>query len=61
MKPKMAAFISVIITAILIFNSAYVSPKHIPAGSTENAVSKKYLYVAVPGIRDYLGYGGHGG
>src|SRR6185503_21330368 len=21
---------------------------------------KKYLYVAVPGIRDYLGYGGHG-
>src|SRR5438128_10487260 len=22
--------------------------------------SGKYLYVAVPGIRDYLGYGGHG-
>ncbi|NND32389.1 MAG: hypothetical protein HKN76_07335 [Saprospiraceae bacterium] len=22
--------------------------------------SRKYLYVAVPGIRDYLGYGGHG-
>src|SRR5829696_1001732 len=21
---------------------------------------KRYLYVAVPGIRDYLGYGGHG-
>jgi len=21
---------------------------------------KHYLYVAVPGIRDYLGYGGHG-
>jgi len=23
-------------------------------------VAKRYLYVAVPGIRDYLGYGGHG-
>jgi hypothetical protein len=23
-------------------------------------VVKHYLYVAVPGIRDYLGYGGHG-
>src|SRR5664279_5483914 len=21
---------------------------------------KRYLYVAVPGIRDYMGYGGHG-
>jgi DNA-binding beta-propeller fold protein YncE len=25
-----------------------------------NAQSGRYLYVAVPGIRDYLGYGGHG-
>ncbi len=24
------------------------------------AAVKRYLYVAVPGIRDYLGYGGHG-
>lgn len=24
------------------------------------APAKRYLYVAVPGIRDYLGYGGHG-
>jgi len=24
------------------------------------AQNKRYLYVAVPGIRDYLGYGGHG-
>src|SRR5690242_12232565 len=26
----------------------------------QNSKSKHYLYVAVPGIRDYLGYGGHG-
>lgn len=25
-----------------------------------NAQAKKYLFVATPGIRDYLGYGGHG-
>jgi len=28
-------------------------------GANKNAV-KRYLYVAVPGIRDYLGFGGHG-
>jgi DNA-binding beta-propeller fold protein YncE len=27
---------------------------------SSHAQSKRYLYVAVPGIRDYLGYGGHG-
>src|SRR5829696_3150433 len=26
----------------------------------EKTAEKQYLYVAVPGIRDYLGYGGHG-
>lgn len=29
----------------------------LPASAQE---TKRYLYVAVPGIRDYLGYGGHG-
>jgi DNA-binding beta-propeller fold protein YncE len=28
--------------------------------ATAPAALKRYLYVAVPGIRDYLGYGGHG-
>src|SRR3954466_3176292 len=26
----------------------------------QSEIAKHYLYVAVPGIRDYLGYGGHG-
>jgi len=26
----------------------------------QTAADKRYLYVATPGIRDYLGYGGHG-
>ena len=29
-------------------------------GSTSMARQARYLYVAVPGIRDYLSYGGHG-
>jgi DNA-binding beta-propeller fold protein YncE len=28
--------------------------------SAQTAGAKRYLYVATPGIRDYLGYGGHG-
>src|SRR3954470_17664887 len=31
-----------------------------PATDTPYPGIKHYLYVAVPGIRDYLGYGGHG-
>ncbi len=31
-----------------------------PLKGTDRAPVKRYLYVAVPGIRDYLGYGGHG-
>ena len=27
---------------------------------SKNSGAKRYLYVAVPGIRDYLGFGGHG-
>ena len=29
-------------------------------GKSAATAIKRYLYVAVPGIRDYLGYGGHG-
>jgi hypothetical protein len=52
------------ILALLLFVSAlfiFISAMHKPAGNTASpAAIKRYLYVAVPGIRDYLGYGGHG-
>ncbi|MGZ8558828.1 MAG: YncE family protein [Chitinophagaceae bacterium] len=35
-------------------NSLYGQDKKTPP------ITKRYLYVATPGIRDYLGYGGHG-
>lgn len=61
MKPKTTVLISLVFTGIFIFTSAHVSPKNKSAGNLEEVmVIKRYLYVATPGIRDYLGYGGHG-
>jgi len=56
MKSKLTALI---IVGIFIFITAYIPSKK-PVNTTKEAITKKYLYVAVPGIRDYLGYGGHG-
>ncbi|MEP7372202.1 MAG: hypothetical protein ABI675_02365 [Chitinophagaceae bacterium] len=55
MKTRILSVSSLFIAAIIIFTSAGK-----PAVINGPAVVKKYLYVAVPGIRDYLGYGGHG-
>jgi YVTN family beta-propeller protein len=61
MKTKAPVLVSLFVASILIFTSARVPL--LP--ESENtfvppATVKHYLYVAVPGIRDYLGYGGHG-
>jgi DNA-binding beta-propeller fold protein YncE len=56
MKSKIAMLVSIPVAAIFIFTSACNSTKNKPV----TAETKRYLYVAVPGIRDYLGYGGHG-
>jgi len=56
MKLAATVFSSLLFVALL-FTSARlpVSP-----GSGKPGTLHHYLYVAVPGIRDYLGYGGHG-
>jgi DNA-binding beta-propeller fold protein YncE len=36
------------------------SPEKTSVKTKKEAGEKQYLYVATPGIRDYLGYGGHG-
>ncbi len=48
---------------LLVFSTAWILP--VPSSvdeplSTLSGGSGHYLYVATPGIRDYLGYGGHG-
>src|ERR1043165_10293487 len=61
LKAKTIFLFSLFLASILIFMSAWQSAPHIPSSIKESpAALKHYLYVAVPGIRDYLGYGGHG-
>jgi DNA-binding beta-propeller fold protein YncE len=57
MKAKTGVFILLLLASFILFVSGYkpfLNDAVVPAGL------KRYLYVAVPGIRDYLGYGGHG-
>ena len=60
MKSKITILVTLFVVATFIFTSAYISTKQKPPIATNHAATKRYLYVAVPGIRDYLGYGGHG-
>jgi len=57
MNPKSTVLI---LATIFIFTSAYIRAKQKSGNTTQDALTKRYLYVATPGIRDYLGYGGHG-
>ena len=59
MKLKRPTFILLLFGLIIMFTSAgtHKTDDH---NSTTPQDIKRYLYVAVPGIRDYLGYGGHG-
>ena len=57
MKSKTGIFILLLFSAFILLISADKPPLHDVAASTN---LKRYLYVGVPGIRDYLGYGGHG-
>lgn len=61
MKAKTYTFILLLIGLLIIFTVAWTSlPEQPPASAVDAPSSGRYLYVAVPGIRDYLGYGGHG-
>ena len=57
MKRSTRVFISLIAVSIVFFVSA---GRRLSPTDRSPEVIKHYLYVAVPGIRDYLGYGGHG-
>lgn len=47
-------------TALLALTSARLPLHYSSSSRAVSAPIKRYLYVATPGIRDYLGYGGHG-
>src|SRR6185436_9155699 len=61
MKTKTIFLFSLLSISILILMPAWRSPVFRSSSTVHSPVTTKhYLYVAVPGIRDYLGYGGHG-
>jgi len=48
-------------TLLLLFSSAWIIKSPLPENKTIlKGATGHFLYVATPGIRDYLGYGGHG-
>lgn len=61
MITKTNGFFLLSLSALIMLLISAGLPFHVnPASAFTPAPVKKYLYVAVPGIRDYLGYGGHG-
>jgi len=48
------------IFSLSVFSQAGQTAKAVEIPRQKPAATKRYLYVAAPGIRDYLGYGGHG-
>jgi DNA-binding beta-propeller fold protein YncE len=54
MKQRSAIFI------FLLLINGFASVNGFSQAITKTSAVKRYLYVAAPGIRDYLGYGGHG-
>ncbi|MBO9683532.1 MAG: hypothetical protein J7502_12835 [Flavisolibacter sp.] len=55
---KIRSFFQLLLTGFLFLNLFTSFTPQVKTKTT--AAVKHYLYVAVPGIRDYLGYGGHG-
>ena len=55
MKTKHPGYLLLFSSLLILLLTAFV-----PSKKAKNAAVKRYLYVATPGIRDYLGFGGHG-
>jgi len=60
MKAKTIFLISLFLAWLIILLPAWKPIDRYSSSTRSHAVLKHYLYIAVPGIRDYLGYGGHG-
>src|ERR1700757_2059485 len=52
------ALLLLVNTGMLFTGGRLAAQRTVPAST--KLVSGRYLFVAVPGIRDYMGYGGHG-
>ncbi len=59
MRIKTNIFV-LLLSGISILFTAMTVPDKSPVKRRNEPALRHYLYVAVPGIRDYMGYGGHG-
>ena len=57
---KLSSHIAAILTLMALLALIAKGPAGQPAAAFEDGNVRRLLYVAVPGIRDYLEYGGHG-
>src|SRR5688572_303936 len=55
MKIKFSFYLFLLSCSLIILSTSFI-----PSKPGKKDAIKRYLYVATPGIRDYLGYGGHG-
>ena len=59
-KRLRAQFLFLLATSLILITSAFSSNDHAGNEAASKAKVKRYLYVATPGIRNYLEHGGHG-
>src|SRR5881397_1032186 len=57
---KLSSHIAAILTLMALLALIAKGPAGHPAAAFEDGKVRRLLYVAVPGIRNYLEYGGHG-
>src|SRR4051812_45093875 len=64
MQPRIKTRINLVIAIFLVcivhLNTGWNESAKPVTTAKAPALNGRYLFVAVPGIRDYLGYGGHG-
>jgi DNA-binding beta-propeller fold protein YncE len=58
-RHPISSLILFLLGAIILLTAMVLPNKKIGSNKSES-LSGHYLYVAIPGIRDYMGYGGHG-
>ena len=60
MKAKISLLLVLLALAVVTITTGWLPMRKHAAAEVKAPAPGRYLYVAVPGIRNYLGYGGHG-
>ncbi|MFC4874209.1 hypothetical protein [Negadavirga shengliensis] len=60
MKNTLKSLTACLLIALFLVSASFTTLKESVDPGDQDKVVNRYLYVAVPGIRNYLGYGGHG-